>query len=125
MFLTVTPDAQFQEITQRIHHRHANPVQTTRDLVGIAVELPARMQLGHDHFGRRNALFLVNAHRNATTIVTDRHGRIRVDFDRYGVRMTCQCLVNSVIHHLIDHMMQTRPVIGVTDIHTRTLANRL
>ena len=66
-----TPDPQFQPVTERVHNRHANAVQAARDLVGVAVEFAARVQLGHDDFGRRNALFLVDADRNAATVVRD------------------------------------------------------
>jgi hypothetical protein len=43
-------------------------MQAAGDLVGVLVEFAAGMQLGHDHFGSRNA-FLVNVGRNAAAIV--------------------------------------------------------
>ena len=65
------------------------------------------MELGHDDFRRRNALFLVNANRNATTVISHGNRRIRMDFDVHIVRMTSQRFVDAIVNHLIDHMVQT------------------
>ena len=54
--LTIAPDVQTQPNGQGVDNRHANTVQTTRNFVAIAVELPTRMQLGHDHFSRGHLL---------------------------------------------------------------------
>src|SRR5690606_20041928 len=64
----ITADIEFEPLAERIDHRDANTVQTARDLVGILVELTAGMELGHDDLGGRNALFLVDAGRDAATI---------------------------------------------------------
>ena len=39
--------------------------------------------------------------------------------------MTGQRLVNAVVDHLIDHVVQARAIVGVADIHAGALANRL
>src|SRR3984885_3655495 len=62
---SVSPEAQHEPRRQRIDYGNANPVQAARDFVGVLVEFSARMQLGHDDFGGRYALFVVNAGRNA------------------------------------------------------------
>ena len=56
-------------------------MQAARDLVGIVVELAAGVQHGHDHFGGRTALFLVNVDRYAPAIVRDRHRTIGMNHD--------------------------------------------
>jgi hypothetical protein len=71
--LAVAPDHQLQPDRKRVDHGHADAVQAAGDLVGVLVELAAGMQLRHDHFGRRNALALVNVGRNAAAIVGDGH----------------------------------------------------
>jgi hypothetical protein len=43
----------------------------------------------------------------------------------HGGRVTRQSFVNSVVDDLINHVVQTRPVVGVTDIHAGTFADRL
>ena len=125
MLLAVAPDPQFQPVRQRVHDRDADPVQTARDLVGILVELAARMQLGHDDLGGRTPFVLVDIHRHATAVVAHRYAGIRVDRDIHGVGMARQRLVDAVIHDLVDHVMQTRPVIGIADIHAGTFADSL
>ena len=47
----VPADGQAQPFRQGVDHGHADAVQTTGNLVGIAVEFAAGMQLGHHHFG--------------------------------------------------------------------------
>ena len=62
-------------------------------------------------------------HRNTATVIGDRDRAIAVQRDRHRVAVAGQGLVDRVVHDLIDHMMQTRPIVGVADIHTRPLAN--
>ena len=40
-------------------------------------------------------------------------------------RPAAQRLVDAVIHDLVDHVVQARPVVGVADIHARPLAHGL
>ena len=67
----------------------------------------------------------MNIDRNPATVVADRNGIIGVDFDSHIVRVFCQSLVDPVIDNLIDHMVQARAIIGVTDIHARALPDGL
>src|SRR5690606_34774793 len=119
----ITADIEFEPLAERIDHRDANTVQTARDLVGVLVELTAGMELGHDDLGGRNALFLVDAGRDAATIVVDRHRTIGIERDGYQVGVTGQSLVNRVIDHLIDHVVQAGTIIGIADIHAGALAH--
>ena len=130
VFGIIAPNAQFQPFGQRVHHRHTHAVQTARHFVSIAaligiVEFSARMQLRHDHFGGGYAFFSVNIHRDATAIVAHGNRVISVDFHRYRRGMASQRFVNAVIDNLIHHVVQTRPIIGIADIHAGAFANRL
>ncbi len=91
VLLAVAPDREFEPFAQRIDHRDADPVKPARDLVGVVVigvlELAARVELGHDDLGRRDAFFLVHVHRNAAAIVLDRDRTIGVEFDQHEVAM--------------------------------------
>ena len=100
-------------------------MQTARDLVGVLVELTARMQLCHDDLSGGDAFFLVNFGRNAAPVITDCRRTIWVQHDLNLIRMTGQCLVNGIVHGFIDHMVQARAVIGVANVHARTLAHRV
>ena len=60
----VAPDAQHEPRRERIDDGNADAMQAAGDLVGVLVEFAARVQLGHDDFGGRHALFIVDAGRN-------------------------------------------------------------
>ena len=125
VFLTIAPDAHFEPVGQRVHHRDADAMQTARHFVGILVELTARMKLGHDDFSRRHALALVDIGRDAATIVVDGHGPVGVEANIDDIGVTGQRLVDGVVHDLIDHVMQARTIIGVADIHAGAFAHRV
>ena len=125
VFLAIAPDPQFQPFRQRVHDGNADAVQPARDLVAVLVELPARVQLGHDDLGRAHAFGRVHADGDAASVVTHRHAAVGVNLDMDIVGMTGQRLVDAVVHHLVDHVVQTRPVVGVADIHAGPLANGL
>ena len=53
--LLVAPDLDLERLGERVHHRDAHAVQAARDLVGLLVELAARVELGEHHLGRVHA----------------------------------------------------------------------
>ena len=118
----VAADFQLQPGRQRVDHRDADAVQAARHLVGVLVELSAGMKLRHDDFGRRDAL-VMHIGRNAAAVVDDRHRTVGVQRHRHQVGMAGQRLVDGVVHHLVDHVVQARAVVGVADIHARPLAD--
>jgi hypothetical protein len=81
------------------------------------------MQLRHDDFGCRNAFALVDVDGNAAAVVAHGDGIVRIedDLDRGGVAR--KRFVDRVVDDLIDHVMQTRTIVGVADIHARPLAD--
>ena len=98
-------------------------MQAAGNFVAVGIELAAGMQLGHDDFGRRYA-FVVHVHRNAAPVVDHRDGV--VDVNRYvdlGA-VAGQRLVDGVIDHFVDQMMQAR-FTGGPDIHGRSQADGL
>ncbi len=125
MRLAVPPDAQFQPVRQGVDDRNPDAVQAARHLVAVLIELSARMQLGHDDLGGGHALFLVHVDGDAAAVVAHRDAVVGVDPDLNEVRMPRQRLVDAVVDGLVDHVVQAGPVIGVADIHPRSLANRV
>ena len=119
----VAPDLQPQVLGQRIHDRHADAVQAAGNLVAVVVELAAGVQHGEDHLGRRDAFFLVDVDRNAATVVGDRAGAVFVQGDDHLVGVAGEGLVDRVVHHFEDHVVQAGAVVHVADVHTRTLAH--
>ena len=71
MLEPVAPDAQDEPRRQGVDHRHADAMQAAGNLVGVLVEFPAGVQLGHDDLGRRDAFLVVDAGRNAAPVVGD------------------------------------------------------
>ena len=125
MFFPVAPDAQLQPVGQSVNNRNADAVQSARHLVGVIVKLPACMKLGHDHFCCGNPFFFMDTHRNTTSVVHDRHAGICVNNDTHMVRMTGQSFINAVVHDLIHHVVQTRAIVRIPDIHSGAFSNCL
>ena len=100
-------------------------MQTARDLVGVVVELTAGVQHGHDDFGGGDALFRMDIDRNSTAVVVHGDGFVGVDGDNDVGAVTGQRLVDRVVDDLEDHVVQAGAVIGVTDVHSRALADRI
>ncbi|MND43773.1 hypothetical protein D3C80_345940 [compost metagenome] len=123
MQLAIAADSELQPDRERIDHRHAHAMQAAGHLVGILVEFTARMQLGHDDFGGRNAFGRMDVGRNAASVIRHRHGAIGVQRHRHQIGMTGESLVDGVVDDFIDHVMQAGTVIGVTDIHAGPFAH--
>ena len=125
--LAVAADGEFQPFRQRVDHGHADAVQAAGDLVGIAVELAAGMQHRHHDLGRGPVFLVVgmDVGRYAAAVVDDADGIVAVDDDLDLVAMSGQRLVDGVVHHLEDHVMQAGTVARVADVHARALAHRL
>lgn len=105
-FLALAPDHEVERGGERIHHRDADAVQAAGDLVGILVELTAGVQLGHDDLGRRDALLGVDVGRNAAAIVGHGDRAFRVQRHRHFGGVAGERLVNGIVHHLIDHVVE-------------------
>jgi hypothetical protein len=81
------------------------------------------VQLGHDDLGRRDPLLAVDAGRDAAPVVTHGDGAIGVERHPDVTSVAGERLVDGVVDHLIDHVVQARTVVGVADIHARPLAH--
>ena len=100
-------------------------MQATRNLVRILVKLTAGVQLRHNHFSRRNALFRVNVDGNAATVVLYRNRMIFVQNHQRAVTVPGQRFIDGVIDHFIHHVMQARAVVRIANIHTGALAHSI
>src|SRR5262249_37063336 len=117
--------AQLQVVRQRVHDRDTDAVQAAGDLVGAVVELPARVQHGHDDLGRGTPFLGVDIHRNSTAVVRDRHRFVGVDGDQDAVAVAGQGLVDGVVDDLENHVVQAGAIIGVPDVHPGAFPHRV
>ncbi len=92
--------------------------------VGPLPELAARVQVGQDQLDRRHPELGVHVDRDPPAIIGDRDGAIDVDGDLDPVAEIGQVLVDRVVEHLEDAVVQT-PLVGVADIHSGALPDRL
>ena len=129
MHLAIAPDRQPQPLRQRVDTRHTDAMQAARDLVAVLVELAAGMKLGQgDLCGRSLGFVLVvefDAGRDAAPVVDDRDRIVGMDRDDDVVAVSRQRLVDRVVDDLEHHVVQARSVLGVTDVHPRSLAHGL
>ncbi|MCY1394010.1 hypothetical protein D9M71_89230 [compost metagenome] len=123
--LAFAANGQAQLVGEGVHYRDTHAMQAAGDLVAVVIELTAGVQHGHDDFRRRNPFFLVDIHRNAAAVVAYGDRLIGVNGDADFAAETRQRLVDGVVHHLEDHVVQTGTVVRVADVHARTLAYRV
>jgi len=100
-------------------------VQTARGFIGLARELSARVQDGHDDLQRRLAgVFGVRVYGNTPPVVLDAERAVgRQDhLDQLGV--SCDRLVHGVIQDFSKQVMEG-PLIGPANVHAGALADGL
>ena len=122
--VAVAVDFQIELDRESVDHRETDPVQASRDLVGVLVELPAGMQFGHDDFRRRPPLTLVEGHRDSAAVVPHGDAAIAVDDDLDQLAEAGLSLVDRVVDELEHHVVQARAVIGVADVHPGPFPDR-
>jgi hypothetical protein len=80
------------------------------------------VQHGHYDLKRRTLLLLMHVHRNASSVIHHLDGVSGEDIDLDIVAIAGQGLIDTVIDHLADEVMQTLYA-GIANIHGRTLAH--
>ncbi len=131
VLLVVTPtvlvDLDDQSLGQRVDDRDAHAVQSTRDLVALAAELATGVQHSEYDLGRALALVRtrrIRVDRDATAVVVDPASAVGEDRDADTRAEARHCLVDGVVNHFPDEVVQPRQT-GGTDVHTRALAHRV
>ncbi len=104
--LAVPPDLRDEPLGERVHDRDADTVQTAGDLVPLASELASGVELRQDDGQRRKSLVGDDVHRNAGARVADGHGVVRMDGHVDEVVSIRERLVDGVVDHLVDEVMQ-------------------
>jgi hypothetical protein len=121
----VAPYLDVELLAQRVDAAHADAMQTARHLVVRGIELAARMQhRQHDlHPRHRLAVHRLVVDRDTAPVVGHGDGVVHVDRHIDPGRMPCQRLIDGIIDHLVDQMMQTL-LARRADVHRRPLTDR-
>jgi hypothetical protein len=100
-------------------------MQTAGDLVALSPELAARVKLREYDLNRRAVVLLGHEpHRNPAAVIGYSDRPICTDGDVDTRAIPRQGFVHRVVHHFVHEVMQTS-VSGGTDVHARSLADRL
>ena len=67
----------------------------------------------------------VHADWDAAAVVFDRYRSVGVQFDKHQIAMSGERFVDRIVRYFEHHMVQAAAIIGVADIHSRPLANRV
>jgi hypothetical protein len=121
--LPLAPDLELEGLGQGVDHRDADAVQAARDLVGVVLELAARVELRHDDLGGGLPLLLVQVRGDAAAVVDDGDGVVPVDRDIDPVAEPGLGLVDRVVHDFVDEVVKPERRCRA-DVHRGALANR-
>jgi hypothetical protein len=120
----VAPHLDLEPRRQRVGHRRADAVQAARDLVAAAAELAAGVQAGEDELERRDAGLLVDADRDAATVVVDGDDALGIDLHDDLGAVPGERLVDRVVDDLPDEVVQPARA-RAADVHAGALAYRV
>ncbi len=123
-FLAVAPDREGEPFRERVHHGHTHAVQAPRDLVGLLVELAARVKYGEHHFRRGFPRLGMDVHGDAPSVVLDGDAVVRMDGHFDPVAVAREGFVESIVHHLVNEMVKSSRS-RVADVHAGAFSNRL
>ena len=114
--LAVAAHLRHEPLRERVHDRDADAVQAARDLVAVAAELPACVELREHDRQRGEPLVRDHVHRDARAGVANRHRVVRMDGDVDEVVPARESLVDGVVDHLVDEMVEP-PRARRADVH--------
>jgi hypothetical protein len=99
-------------------------VQAAGDRVGVAVELAAGVQNGHDDLDGGPLLDRVHADRDSAAVVDHPDPAVVLQHDLDARGVAGHRLVDGVVHDLPDQVVQPA-LAGGSDVHAGALAHRL
>ncbi len=122
--LAAATDLCDEPLGQGVHDRHADAVQPAGDLVAVAAELAAGVQLRQHDRQRRQSLLRHDVDGDARSVVAHGHGVVRMQRHVDPVVASCEGLVDAVVDHLVDEMVEPAGA-RRADVHARSEADRL
>src|SRR6266511_3130032 len=115
----VAADLYAQPLGEEVDDRRADAVQPAGDLVGVAIEFGARVQVGHDEFGGGTFFGRMHIDGNSTPVVFNGDRIVQVDRDVDLVAEAGQGFIYAVVHDLINEVMQAYLTVRA-DVHRGT-----
>ena len=122
--LSVAADLDREPLREGVHDRHPDTVQPAGDLVALAAELPARVELREDYGHGRQSLLRHDVDRDARSVVSDGDGVVRMEDHLDVIRTAREGLVDRVVDDLEDEVMEPSGPCR-TDVHAGSQTNRL
>ncbi len=122
--LLISSDFEFEVFRERVDDRDTDPVEAARNLVGLRVEFPPRVQGGQHDFGCGALLGRVDFNRDAPAIIDYRNAVVLVDGDLDCRAESRHRFVDRIIDDFVNKMVQSVRS-GGSDIHRRTFSYRV
>ena len=113
-----------EPLGERVDDRDADAVEAARDLVAVAAELAAGVKLREHDRERGQALILDHVDRDAGALVDDGDRVVGVNRDVDHVVSAGQRLVDGVVDHLVDEVVQPART-RRSDVHPGAEPDRL
>ena len=120
--LAVAPNLGDEPLGERVHDRDADAVEAAGDLVAVAAELSAGVQLRQDDRESGEPLVGHDGHGDARAPVPDDDGIVRTEGHLDALVTPCESLVDRVVDHLVDEVMEPAGA-RRADVHAGSLAN--
>ena len=122
--LAVAANRGDEPLGERVDDGDADAVEAAGDLVAVAAELAAGVELREDDREGGQPLLLHHVDRDARAPVDDRDGMVGMEGDLDAVVATLEGLVDGVVDHLVDEVMEAAEA-GRADVHPRPEPDRL
>ena len=116
--LAVAPHLGDEALGERVHDGDADAVEAAGDLVAVAAELAAGVELREDDRERGLALALDDVDRDARAPVGDGHRVVGVEDDLDPLVPAREGLVDGVVDDLVDEVVEA-PEARRADVHAR------
>ena len=120
----VAHDVGAEPVGERVDALGADAVKAAGVFVGALAELAAGVEVGEHEFDGGHAELRVHVHRDAAAVVGDGNRAIDVDGDLDARAVAGEMLVDRVVQHLEDAVVEAA-FVGIADVHAGALADGL
>ena len=97
-------------LRERVHHRHADPVQAAGELVGLVGEFAAGVQAREDQLRAAHLLLRVDVDRHAAAVVRDLERAVLVERDVDLLAVAGDRLIDAVVDDFVREVIGARGV---------------